>query len=1443
IQGNYIGTNASSAAGLGNGTGILISDSSNNTIGGTTGGARNIISANAGAGVIIAGEAADGNALYGNYIGTNVAGTAPLENGWNGVNVEQGADNTLIGGSTAAHRNIISGNLQLGIWVTDAATTGTIIRGNYVGLNASGTAAVSNGAFGIAVDFAATGTIIGGTGAGDRNVISGNTGSGGSSARGGIYVYGTNTTIQGNYIGIGADGTTVIANGQSAVGLSAGIYVSAGSGTLIGGTATGAGNIVAGNFGDGILSDLNAASSFTALRNSIYANTESGIDLGNDNGVTYNDLEDGDSGPNNLLNFPVITNVIQNGPNLDISFSLDVPVGWYRVEFYENASGADATGFGEGRSFLGAATVQVTTNPAGHSNFTRTLTGVTPATLLGISATITQDTSGGAGMTFGGTSEFGPSYLGAGVLVVDTATDVADAAGFGTSTFTIASLLGNRGADGKISLREAIDAANRTANLGGVPDEIRFSIPGVGVHTISVGTALPTISQAVIIDGTSQTGYAATPLIRVDGNSATGTVNGLTLAGSSGGTQISGLMVTRFTGRGIDISSDGNTIEASYIGTDGTNALGNGQAGIYFNSTASNNTVGGTTAGTHNIIAFSGWDGIRHNGTGTGNAFLGNSIYGNAEQAIDIGSQNLTLNDPGDGDSGNNNLMNFPVIYSAVLSGGNVTITGEAGAGALVEIFESPDLEGDYGEALTFIGRGTVIGSTPGTVDPGAVQFSFTFWAGSLSLGDRVTATATDSGNSTSEFSQNISVNVPPADIVFDSESTTEQQVNTYATSDQTDAAIAALPDGGYVVVWTSNGQDGSSFGIYAQRYNAAGVKVGGEILVTGEQTDSETGPSVSTFSDGGFVVAWQDQTSGVYAWTEARVFNADGTAATSEFKVSPGTDGNGEGYQPAVQTLDDNRFVVVWSNEVGGATYEIAGRIYDRTGALQGAHFTIGSLLGPSALFGAQAEVDLLQNGGFAVIWRTYDGVNFGTRMALRNADGSANPSGQITLDGAHRGDVAVLENGHIVFTYTDGANIQAVIYDDAGSVVVSEFNVSTTALAIPGEPTITRSDDGFVVAWESDTGDGNGTAILARRFAANGTPLSSEILVNQTSTGDQRLPELAVTASGQVRIVWQSQNLDGDGYAIASRVIATGTASVAENAATGTYAADVIGVFDLDAGDTHTFAFAPGGDAGGRFAINATTGVITVANGILLDYETATSHDITVRVTDSVGATYDEVLTISLINVDDNPPTLSVSGSATVSAGGTYTLNLAATDPDGVAITSWTINWGDGSIQTVAGNPSSVTHTYVLALAGHTFNITVSATDPSGAYFQSRLYVPSWAGTDLVHIYEGQSGTFVGTMAPFAEGLDDHIEVIQGPDGSLYVSSENGAHLAKYSPAGVRDPAFTFGGGHAVAGLAFGPDGNLYVANYSGNDIRRYDAATGAFIDIFVAAGTGGL
>ncbi len=251
VLGNFIGTDVHGTANLGNtGAGVVIAGAaSDNTVGGGAAGARNIISANGFGGVSIVDETSTGNIVLGNFIGTDIHGTAALGNFGGGVAIIRSFNNT-VGGAAVGAGNLISGNVGDGISITDDifgnASTGNVVQGNLIGVNAGGTAALPNdksgGANGIVIT-ASWANTIGGTAAGARNVISGNTANGveitGSGASGNV--------VLGNLIGTDVTGTAKLGNTENGVA----VILSASRNT-IGGAASGAGNVISGNSGGGI---------------------------------------------------------------------------------------------------------------------------------------------------------------------------------------------------------------------------------------------------------------------------------------------------------------------------------------------------------------------------------------------------------------------------------------------------------------------------------------------------------------------------------------------------------------------------------------------------------------------------------------------------------------------------------------------------------------------------------------------------------------------------------------------------------------------------------------------------------------------------------------------------------------------------------------------------------------------------------------------------------------------------------------------------------------------------------------------------------------------------------------------------------------------------------------------------------------------------------------
>jgi hypothetical protein len=305
IQGNLIGTDVSGTLAVPNQHyGVYVS-SPNNLVGGVNVGEGNVISGNKLGGVALTEVTAHGNVVQGNRIGTNAAGTAALGNG-HGVTVANGSNNT-VGGTVAGAGNQISGNTRNGVMVVGSTASGTVIRNNLIGLNASGTAAMGNGLHGVAV-WSSPNTTLGGAGSG--NTISANAG-------GGVIVYGTTAvgaTIQGNRIGTDPSGS--LAFGNVGHGLQLEVLNS-----LVGGSEAGKANVIAWNTRNGIYV-TGATSEGNAIRqNSIFRNGQLGIDL-LPAGLTANDLDDADSGPNRLQNFPEMTAAVLNGGTLTISYSV-----------------------------------------------------------------------------------------------------------------------------------------------------------------------------------------------------------------------------------------------------------------------------------------------------------------------------------------------------------------------------------------------------------------------------------------------------------------------------------------------------------------------------------------------------------------------------------------------------------------------------------------------------------------------------------------------------------------------------------------------------------------------------------------------------------------------------------------------------------------------------------------------------------------------------------------------------------------------------------------------------------------------------------------------------------------------------------------------------------------------------------------------------------------
>jgi hypothetical protein len=354
IRGNYVGvdTNGLAAGSLSAlsthaTTPGITVSGSNNVIGGTTAAARNVISDNI-FGISINGG--NGTIVEGNYIGTDPTGTRAIGN-YHGIDVGN-TPNVTVGGTAPGAGNLIVGSVQdqfLGVELFN--TLDAVVTGNLFGADVTGKLRLGNVDLGpVAVNIVqGSGNTIGGATAAARNVF----------ADGGVSIYSSSgNLVEGNYLGTSIDGITPLggavplAVGQTSVMIS-------GDNNVI------SNNTIAHSTGDAI--QVTSGTGNRISQNAFFANYHLPIDLADD-GYTANDSK-GHTGPNNYQNFPVITSTSTAGGHTTIVGTLtSTPATTFTLEFF--ADDHELSGYIEGKTFLGS--MPVTTDASGQASFTFT---------------------------------------------------------------------------------------------------------------------------------------------------------------------------------------------------------------------------------------------------------------------------------------------------------------------------------------------------------------------------------------------------------------------------------------------------------------------------------------------------------------------------------------------------------------------------------------------------------------------------------------------------------------------------------------------------------------------------------------------------------------------------------------------------------------------------------------------------------------------------------------------------------------------------------------------------------------------------------------------------------------------------------------------------------------------------------------------------------------
>jgi CSLREA domain-containing protein len=390
---------------------------------------------------------ADNVVIAGNFIGTNAAGTAAMPNLGGGFAVRVNSGNGVaIGGSTAADRNLLSGNTQGGVILPFPSTTGHLIQGNYIGPDVTGT--LSLGAFtGEGLRNIGGANIVG-------NLISGNT-------DGGIGAFSDNT-IRGNLIGTQRDGVSPLPNGNF------GGIAFDGTKSIVGGAGAGAGNVIAYNQGTGVSQSF-ASSDNTISQNSMFGNSTEGICLNSAGCLPKLNTAGG------AHNYPVVTTASISAGSAAIAGTFNsVAASAYVLEFFSNVS-CHAVGYGEGKTFIGQTTV--TTDGGGNASFS--LTFAVPAGESVFTATATSST--------GFTSEFSHCLTASGAPA-PTNTAVMSSLNpstLGQSVTFTATVSGGTAPTGTVQFKDGGANLGAPVTLVGVSATLATSALALGTHPIT----------------------------------------------------------------------------------------------------------------------------------------------------------------------------------------------------------------------------------------------------------------------------------------------------------------------------------------------------------------------------------------------------------------------------------------------------------------------------------------------------------------------------------------------------------------------------------------------------------------------------------------------------------------------------------------------------------------------------------------------------------------------------------------------------------------------------------------------------------------------------------------------------------------------------------------------------------------------------------------------
>ncbi|MDL2336987.1 MAG: hypothetical protein QFE16_04010, partial [Pseudomonadota bacterium] len=665
-------------------------------------------------------------------------------------------------------------------------------------------------------------------------------------------------------------------------------------------------------------------------------------------------------------------------------------------------------------------------------------------------------------------------------------------------------------------------------------------------------------------------------------------------------------------------------------------------------------------------------------------------------------------------------------------------------------------------------------------------------------LPERVVRISVTDGGGAASTAHDVVINViaeadpPPTVKLFG-----EQQTNTYEAGQQIDPSVARLygtNNGGYVIAWTSqDGQDGSGYGVFAQRYDAKGAAYGPEFKANTQTLSNQTEVSVAGLSTGGYVLVWRADTqdgSGSYGVYGQR-YAADGSRVGAEFLANTTITSNQ--YEPSVLGLSDGTFVVAYRSDYSDAaatyTNDVLAQRYATDGTRLGAEFTLNTSGGATQF---QPRLSALSGGGYVAVWTdtSGDASGYGIGAQVFNNDGTkvgSLISVNTTVAGTQQGpDVVGLASGGFVAVWESGASIFAQRFSAAGVPVGTEITVNT-AESPSNQSAFARvaalESGGFVVTWDgypSSILGGSSQDVMAQKFDASGIKIDGVTIVNTTIASTQYVPDIAALTGSNFVVAWAGYNQERDSgstYGVFHQILGTAGSIInsaspllVDLAPTQTFAENLVNATPqlIDAGVSLTDSDSANFD-GGRLWVSVISGYGNIETAQLPEALAAQDQ-------------------FGIRNQGNGTGQVGVAGS-TVSYGGTAIGSIVSTG----------VNGGDLVVQF---NPSATADAVEAVIENLTYANTSS--DPVGSR------------TVSVSVSDGDGGTSIPRAVT--------INVTPEADGAqaLFVNDKVNTYLP--DTQGSPQSAKLSDGGYITVWTSTGQDGwseGVFAQRYDGKGV----------------------